>query len=410
MNGARKGAIAAAVVIVATCCVLTVAWAVQRAGDDVATAGPGTLQERVLARAVVVPVDGVAEVYPRVEGRVEQVAVREGDRVEAGALLAVVEAGALQAELARREAEARAAEEGLRLVAEGLRPEERTALDAEARAASREADLAGDRAARQSRLDAAGTSTEAAQRQAQIEWDIAKARQDSAEARLRAARSGSRPAEVQAARARLAAAEAAVAQARDEAARARIVAPRAGVVLARRIDPGDTISLQGQAAPEAVFEIADPGRVELRFEVEEVDAARVVPGLAVTVTTPGNQRVLGKTVVDRVAARLQKRAIGAQDARERAESQVRGAFAPLDGIGDLPPIGTRLEAVVDLPPRTVDVRVPREALRVRDGRATVRVPAWPWDRERTVELLAGDERYAEVRGLEAGEKMRLDAP
>ena len=61
-----------------------------------ATAGAGTLDERMVAQAAVVAVEGVAEVRARVEGRVVSVLVREGERVTEGQLLAEIESGRLR--------------------------------------------------------------------------------------------------------------------------------------------------------------------------------------------------------------------------------------------------------------------------------------------------------------------------
>ena len=55
----------------------------------------GSVSDRIVARAVVVAEAGIAEVRPRTEGRVLRVLVREGDKVEAGQLLAEIEGEAL---------------------------------------------------------------------------------------------------------------------------------------------------------------------------------------------------------------------------------------------------------------------------------------------------------------------------
>ncbi len=51
----------------------------------------GELREKVVARAVVIPLAGTAEVRPRIDGQVVRVHVREGMRVKAGDLLAEIE-------------------------------------------------------------------------------------------------------------------------------------------------------------------------------------------------------------------------------------------------------------------------------------------------------------------------------
>src|SRR5262245_46850261 len=63
----------------------------------------GTLAERIVVPAVVVARDGVAEVFPRLDGEVLTVWVRRGDTVRAGTLLAEISPEAAHAELARCE-------------------------------------------------------------------------------------------------------------------------------------------------------------------------------------------------------------------------------------------------------------------------------------------------------------------
>ncbi len=102
---------------------------------------PGRVSDRIVARAVVTAEGGIAEIRARTEGRVLSVHVREGDRVEAGQLLAEIESDSLEAELLRLEAERKAAALTARSVAEGARAEEKSALEAEVRGAL--ADLEG---------------------------------------------------------------------------------------------------------------------------------------------------------------------------------------------------------------------------------------------------------------------------
>jgi multidrug efflux pump subunit AcrA (membrane-fusion protein) len=106
----------------------------------------GSVSDRIVARAVVVAEGGIAEVRARTDGRVLRVLVREGDTVEAGQLLAEIEGEALEAELARVEAERSAAAASAKSMAEGRGLEERLALEAEVRAARKDLELAEDRA------------------------------------------------------------------------------------------------------------------------------------------------------------------------------------------------------------------------------------------------------------------------
>jgi HlyD family secretion protein len=374
-----------------------------------ARAEPVTLHERAVARAVVEPVDGVAQVRARVEGRVLRVLVRAGDRVRAGDLLAEIEGDAQRAELRRREAEAQALTAGAQAVSAGARREERAATRAELEAARHDAQLAQDRAARQARLREGGSASEAQSEEARIGAQAARARLAVAEARWQLSMAGGRPEDVRAARERVLAATASLDAARTDLARTRLVAPIDGVVLACRADAGDTITLSAGAS-EALFEIADAGRVELRAEVEENDALRVARGSAVEVTTLGGGRVLGRGAVVRVGPRIERRDVGIDDVRARADGAVRPIWVRVEpgAEGEPWPIGHRVEVAVLLPPRPVAVGVPRGAVRIDEGRAVVTVRrAALWAERVPVELGAADPTLVEVHGVPAGSVVEL---
>lgn len=367
----------------------------------------GDVGERIVARAVVVPKDGIAEVRPRTDGKVVKVLVREGQSVKSGDLLAEIEPETVESEVARREAELDSLRGSAAAVAQGARPEELSAAEAELRATREELALAESRALREQKLAERGVSAPAAADEAKRALGVARARVEASEARVRLAKAGGRKSEVTSANARVRAAKAAVSQAKQELGKTRLLAPIDGVVLSRRIDPGDVIagSTAGVGAP--VFEIADVSNVELQMEVEEVDSSRLVPGLAVRVTPPGRPETLGSGTVSRVGAQLQRRSIGAFDARERGEGWVRVGWIDAHWeAGQAMPLGQRVEVVAQLPPRRVTARVPRSAVRVRNGRATVDVATTLGFRETAVDLGAADDSHVEVRGLPAGARVR----
>jgi multidrug resistance efflux pump len=356
---------------------------------------------RLLARAEVVPLDGVAEVRARTEGRVLRVAVREGDRVRAGDLLAELDPASFEAEVQRREAEQRALAASASSLAAPARREEQSAADAEVAAARREAELAGARLARIEQLHRGGSAPEAELDAARAAVEVTAQRARATEARARALRLGGRPLDVQAARARAGAADAAVALARRDLDRARLVAPIDGVVLARRVDPGDVVT--AATVGEALFELADPTRVEVRAEVEDLDAPGLAVGMGATLSPAQRSEVLGRGTVTRVGGRMERRRIGIEDVRARADTAVRVVWiTPATPEGWV--IGQRLDAFLALPPRAVETAVPRAAVRVTDGRAFVETPALGGLRtdERTVRLGAADATRVEVLGLAAG--------
>jgi multidrug efflux pump subunit AcrA (membrane-fusion protein) len=374
-----------------------------RLGPESVVAGPGEIHRRVVARAMVVASGGVAEIRPRIDGRVLAVHAREGDVVTEGQLLAELDGSETKAELQRLEAEHRALEQTVAAVAEGMRPAERRALAAEAEAAAAELAWAEDQARRQHELFAQGNEAETRTRELDKSVDVARARVAVSAAKLDLARGGGRPADVAAARERVAAAAAAIERARAHLAHTRVLAPMAGVVLSRRVDPGDTVHAMPTSSGGPMFEIADPTHTEIRLEVEEPDARAISPGLEVVVQSLGGREPLARGELSRLSARVERRTIAADDARVRADGWVRPAWATFgtgEGVGL--PIGMQVEAVVRLPATQVEVRVPRDAVRIHEGRAWVTVPGLLLPRERAVLLGAADENWVEVRELGAG--------
>jgi multidrug efflux pump subunit AcrA (membrane-fusion protein) len=186
-----------------------------------------------------------------------------------------------------------------------------------------------------------------------------------------------------------------------------ITAPIAGSLLVRRIDVGDAVAVASQGGTQALFEIADTAKTEIRAELEERDATRVSVGLGVMLTTPGASAVIGKGVIARVAARIERRTIGADDARVRADGAVRAVWISWQGTPPRTALGQHLEAHVSLPPKSSATRVPRSAIIVREGRTVVETPLLLWSREVPVEVGVADEALAEVRGVAPGTRVFL---
>jgi multidrug resistance efflux pump len=383
----------------------TAAWIVPRATATVVTVAPGPVQPRVVARAVVAARAGVAKVRARIDGRVLAVHVREGDPVRSGQLLAELESDTLGSEVARRDAEQRAAEASARGLARGSRSDEIALAEAERTAAAEAAALAVARARRATQLLADRAISAQDQEDAARSAAIAAARLKEATARASLVRKGARSDEIRAARELAAAAGAALEAARHQLDHTRLVAPIDGVVLARRVDPGDTLAIVAPQPP--LFEIADVSRTEVRAEVEEADAHRVAVGQAVELRTLDGARVAAGKIA-RVAARCERRTIDGDAAGVRADGLVRAVWIDWDEPpARATPIGQRLEALIGMPPRAAAARVPRRAVRVEGGAAVVALRQGLLVETRTVEVEAMDEEWVELRGVAAGETLVL---
>jgi multidrug resistance efflux pump len=313
-------------------------------GEPAAVARADERGQRVVAQAQIVPIDGIIEVRPLAEGKVLRVLVQPGDRVETHQLLAEIENDLPRAALQQREADVKAAAERLALAAEGARPEDRAALAAAAEAARSESDLAADRLQRQRQLFDQGFVSPQSVIEAERAASAARARAREARMRAQAGDAGGRPAEVRAARQQLAAAVAVLNQTKVALSRTRIDAPIGGIIMARSVNPGDIIG--SNVTSPTLFKIVDPKRVEVRVEIEDSLADRVELGQPIAFVLPGSTIRIGEGTVSRIAPQVEKRTIGADDARIRADSMIRPAWSdyrPLDRDG-VPPVNFRLEA------------------------------------------------------------------
>lgn len=176
-------------------------------------------------------------------------------------------------------------------------------------------------------------------------------------------------------------------------------ATTAGVVVARYVEPGDVVA---DLPPQLLFEIADVEALRVRIEIEAADAPAVALGQAVTLTAPGGGDVVARGTIEQLSSALDARSIGIADPRLRADAPVRQGWIAI--AGDRPPLLVRqeLEAVIALPAHQAEVRVPRGAIQVRDGWATVRVLDGLLGREARVTLGASDVTHVEVQGIAVG--------
>lgn len=222
--------------IAAVAAVAAIAWWLLR-GDD-----PG--EAAILASGTVEATE--TDLGFQVPGRIEAISVREGDRVEAGTILARLDPREPEA---RRTAAAAAVElAGARLaeLEAGSRTQEIARAEARMRAAAealaeRERDLE-----RARRLHAGGAISREALERAETARTVAETTLDEAREALDLVREGPRPEQLAAQRAALRQAEAVLAQTDAHLADSRITAPVGGVVAIRHREPGESV---GPGAP-----------------------------------------------------------------------------------------------------------------------------------------------------------------
>lgn len=221
-------------------------------------------------------------IAPLASAQVLDLPVERGDRVEAGQLVAQMEAQDAEIALAQAEAGLAQAENQLANLQEGRRPEEISVLEATLASAQAQANEAAKEVARQESLRARNVSSQTQLDQAQTSDEIAQARVAEAEAQLSVARLPARPQEIEAARAAVAQARAARDGAAWQLAQRRLTAPAPGTIFDVIRRPGE---LAGPSAP--VLSYLPDGAVKLRLYVPEAEVASVALGAVLHVNCDG---------------------------------------------------------------------------------------------------------------------------
>jgi HlyD family secretion protein len=226
----------------------------------------------------------------KVGGRIDRLAVDEGDTVAAGALLAALDKRYFDDAIRGAEAEVARQQAALDRLEHGTRPEE--VDQAKAVVAEHEAMVENARIVfrRQSELKQKGVASQQAYDDAAATLRQAEAQLQSADKALTLAEIGPRVEDIAEARASLQAAQAALIQAQRDLEDAELIAPSAGTVLSRVREVGAIIQ-----AGETVYVLSLTSPVWVRSYVSEPDLGRVQPGMKVEIRsdTPGTPVYVG---------------------------------------------------------------------------------------------------------------------
>ena len=262
-----------------------------------------------------------------VSGRIVELRVDEGDRIEAGAVIARLDTEDTMLQIARTRADRATAVAQLRLLEAGSRAEDirQARAQVDATAADAEAVDAEVTAAQLDldRFQALLTANAGSVKQrddAQARVDTAKARQRAGQDRVRSARealarleAGTRPEEIQTARARVAAADAQIAVLEKSERDAAVISPIAGIVTQKLVDAGEIVA---RGTPLVV--ITDLDHAWANLFVPEPMVPRVTIGQAATVLTDaGGPGLEGKVTF--VSPRAEFTPRNVQTAEERSK-------------------------------------------------------------------------------------------
>ena len=180
-------------------------------------------------------------------------------------------------------------------------------------------------------------------------------------------------------------------------------APFAGVILERLVDPGQAVGLDS-----IIYRLADLSSPEVSIEVDEIYAAEIRPGMAATISMPGQVRSLNAKVLH-VEPRV---------------DPATGARAVRLGLTDAAidaPAGLTVTANLVIERRASAISVPRNAIVQSGGGSRVRVVGddrnvsdraisfvdWPAEAVIvTGGLLPGERILSDPNSAQPGEKVR----
>lgn len=225
----------------------------------------------------------------RVPGKIETIAVEEGDQVSAGDIIATLEKADFSDQLTLAGAKVEASTAALSMLEEGSRAEDIEQAKAGVAQAEAALELARGIRDRQAVLAQRDIASHQAHEAAQAGFDEASAALRQARATLELALQGPRSGEITRARAVVAADRAAVSMAERRVADAELRAPSDGVILTRVREPGSII-----AAAEPVLTLALTSPVWVRTFVDEPDLGRIYPGMAAEIRTDSGGRFRGQ--------------------------------------------------------------------------------------------------------------------
>ena len=272
------------------------------------------------------------QVAPEVGGRIVELRVAEGDRVQAGAVIATLDTKDTELQIGRARAERAAAAAQLRLFEAGARVEDVRQAEAQVDATMSEiAAIDVEIASAQTdldRFDALLRANAGSQKQrddAKARVDVARERKRAAEERVRVAkttldrvRAGARKEEIEGARARVAAVDAQLAVLEKGLRDAQVTAPTGGVVTQKLVDAGEIV-----APRTPLVIVTDLDHAWANVFVPEPAIPRITLGQAATVRTDAGTSVPGKVTFISPRAEFTPRNVQTADERSKLVYRVK---------------------------------------------------------------------------------------
>jgi multidrug resistance efflux pump len=264
---------------------------------------------------------GDVELSPQESGWIAKILVAEGQQVHAGQILAELDGDRERASVELAQADLAEAEATLAKTLNGSTAEQLQQARSEAEASRARAELAQRDADRSARLGQGSALPASEVDRASAEARAQSAVANASAAKLAEVQRGARREDRVAARNRVDAASARLALARASLARREVVAPVAGVILLGRFHAGEFFSVGSRP----MFVVGDTSKLQVRLEVDEIDAFRVKDGGSCTLYADDNHK-LAEASIFRIAPQMGRRGLGIETLTARADVRVREVF------------------------------------------------------------------------------------
>jgi multidrug resistance efflux pump len=246
-----------------------------------------------------------AVVLPKTSGYLQTVTVRAGDTVRAGQVVAVVDHGQLDAQVAQAQAQVAAAETGVHTAQAQVAAAHAQTVNAQAGLVKAKAQLQDAQASfiRTQTLAQQGAVSQQSLDDARANVDSARASVEAAQAQVDAAREQEAAAvsQVRTQQAQVSNQMAALENARLGLQYATIVAPFSGVVVSRSLDPGAYVT-PGTSTP--ILTLADPDHLDVIVNISEATLPLVHKGDKVRIMVDAYPDRVFQGVVTRIAGGL----------------------------------------------------------------------------------------------------------
>jgi HlyD family secretion protein len=300
---------------------------------------PSVAHRLVVAPGIVEPAGKEREISSQVVGVIEEFKIGEGEPVEAGQLIAVIENSEQRARVMSAEAQLSLRQAQLDQLLHGTREEEVRAATAALDEAEATMKFAERDFQRRLPLFKHGFTPQAVLDQLKANLDSSKARRAAASERLTQLKNGARPEELEVARANVKLARAEVEAANAALAKTYVRSPVTGILLSRAREVGETVT---NIPPTTLAIIGDLRGLRVRADVDETDVAKVADGQRVEISSDAFPGKVFYGKVTRISTRMGPKGVTTGRPDERIDTKVLQALVTLDEGVKLP-IGLRVD-------------------------------------------------------------------